>query len=81
MVKAAPTKSLPRADAAPGASVLFRAGAPSRTVVSKATAAVAAPKAGVLKISTGTKRPSAGSLKMANGKQARVDVMPHKTMV
>jgi hypothetical protein len=84
-VKATPPKSLPRAGAVHGASVPPKAGTPSRSLVSKDMVMVAVPKSalmvGVLKISTGTKRLSAASLPTAKGKQARVDVMPHKIVV
>jgi hypothetical protein len=85
VAKAAPAKSLLRASAAPMVSVSPKAGAPSKTIVSKATVTVAAPKtapkASVLKISTGTKRPSADSLQAAKGRQAWVDVTPCKRVV
>jgi hypothetical protein len=85
MAKVVPAKSLPHVGAVPGASAPPKVGAPFRTVVSKATGAMAtpksAPKARVLKISTGTKRSSAASLPMAKGKQASVDATPHKTVV
>jgi hypothetical protein len=88
LAKAANTKSVPKSSVALGSSVPLKAGASSKTIISKTEATVIAPKVGVLRISTRTKRPSAASSQAPKGKQARVDVMPplataatHKAMV
>jgi hypothetical protein len=77
--KAAPTKaatstklthakSTLKASVASGAGTLPKVGAPSGATVSKITATVTASRAGVLKISTGTKRPATASSPTAKGK-------------
>jgi hypothetical protein len=72
LVKAAPshTKSVPRASVPP------KVGTPVKAAVSKSAVTVTTSKAGVLRISTGTKRLSAASSQVPKGKHVRVDVAP-----
>jgi hypothetical protein len=76
LMKATHVKSAPKTSVATGAVVLPKPGVPSGTAVSKTAMTVTAPWAGVLNISTGTKRLATAPSPTAKGKQERVDVGP-----
>jgi hypothetical protein len=74
--KATHAKSVMKTSVAAGSGALPKPGAPSGTAVSRTPATVIPQRAGVLKISIGTKMSAAAPSPTAIGKHVRIDVKP-----